>query len=88
MNNVKFSKTLNYLLKTHDMSQQTLADMLGTTQATISRWAKGVVEPDFENLLLISIIFDETIDFLLGKEDLSENQIAEIKKSLYSKIKN
>ena len=85
MNILKFSKNLNDLLKTHKMSQQTLADMLGTTQATINRWVKGINQPSYEDLLLISIIFNETVDFLLGKEDLSESQIENIRNSLLSK---
>ena len=82
---LKFSNNLNELLKMHNMSQQALANILGTTQSTISRWAKGITQPTYEDLLLISIIFNESIDFLLGKEDLSENQIAEIRNSLLSK---
>ena len=86
MKELKFSKNLNDLLKTHNMSQQTLANMLGTTQATVNRWVKGINQPTYEDLLLISIVFDETIDFLLGKEDLSEDQIENIKNTLFSKI--
>ncbi|MDE7209808.1 MAG: helix-turn-helix domain-containing protein, partial [Clostridia bacterium] len=74
-------------LQAYQMSQQKLADMLGTTQATVNRWVKGTNKPNYEDLLLISIIFNETIDFLLGKEDLSEKQIEDIKRSLLSKIK-
>ena len=88
MKELKFSKNLNDLLKTHKMSQQYLADMLGTSQATVNRWVKGINQPTYEDLFLISIIFNETIDFLLGKEDLSEKQIEDIKNTLYSKIKN
>ena len=87
MKELKFSTNLNDLLKTHNMSQQTLANMLGVNQSTVNRWVNGTFQPTYEDLLLISIIFDETIDYLLGKEDLSEKQIAEIKNSLTSKIK-
>ncbi len=85
MNILKFPENLNDLLKTHNMSQQALADMLGTTQSTISRWVKGFTRPNFEDLILISIIFNESIDFLLGKEDLSESQIEDIRSILLSK---
>lgn len=85
MNILKFPQNLEYLLKSRCMSQQKLADILGTTQATINRWVKGINQPDFMDLILISIIFDETIDYLLGKEDLSYDDIAAIKNSLLSK---
>ncbi|MDE5654261.1 MAG: helix-turn-helix domain-containing protein [Clostridia bacterium] len=82
---LKFSKNLNDLLRTHNMSQQSLANMLCTSQSTISRWVKGFTQPNYEDLLLISIIFNESIDSLLGKDDLSEIQIEEIRQSLLSK---
>ena len=85
MNILNFSRNLNDLLKTHKMSQQMLANMLGTTQATVNRWVNGINQPTYEDLILISIIFNESIDFLLGKEDLSEKQIEEIRNSLFSK---
>ncbi len=85
MNILKFSINLNDLLKTHKMSQQALANMLGTTQATVNRWVKGITRPNFEDLIIISIIFNESIDFLLGKEDLSESQIEDIRNILLSK---
>ncbi len=85
MTEPKFANNLNSLMKTNNMSQQALADMLGTTQSTINRWVKGITRPNFEDLILISIIFNESIDFLLGKEDLSESQIEDIRNILLSK---
>ena len=84
---VRFSKNLNDLLKAHKISQQTFANILGTTQATVNRWIKGINRPNYEDLISISIFFNESIDSLLGKDDLSEKQIEDIKNTLLSKIK-
>lgn len=39
---LKFPENLREALAAHEMTQQDLADHIGTTQQTVSRWLKGV----------------------------------------------
>lgn len=68
-------KRLSLLRKKHDMSQSELAEKLGVTQQTISKYENGSREPDTETLKLLSSIFDVSIDYLLGNTDKKELEI-------------
>ena len=63
---MKFSKNLKTELSLRGMTQENLANALGTTQATVSRWIKGVNQPDFETLFSICRILEVTPNDLLG----------------------
>ena len=54
----------NYRRK-NDMTQEALADRLGVTYQTISRWENGTTYPDLELLPAISEVFAVTVDELL-----------------------
>ena len=71
MANLKFSKNLRDALKFNKKTQQQLADYLGTSQATISRWLSGENEPDFDALIEICIYLDETPNDLLGFDEIN-----------------
>ncbi|MDE5549211.1 MAG: helix-turn-helix domain-containing protein, partial [Clostridia bacterium] len=77
---LKFSKNLREALKNNKKTQQELADYLGTTQATISRWLKGENEPDLATLLKICLYLNETPNEILGYDDISDKIIASYKK--------
>ncbi len=66
---MQFPDNLRRAMLENNISQAKLAEKLNTTQATISRWVKGVNEPDLESLFLICKILDRTPDELLGFED-------------------
>lgn len=51
------------------LSQTELANLLNTTQDTISLWERLKSNPDVEQLKHLAIIFDVTADYLLGLED-------------------
>ena len=61
------------------MTQQNLADLIGTTQATINRWLKGINEPDLTTLLEICLYLDETPNELLGYDDISDETFSKYK---------
>ena len=69
---LKFSENLQTALAEHEMTQQELANLVGTTQATVNRWLKGVNEPDLTTLLEICLYLDETPNAILGYDDISE----------------
>ncbi|MDE6551255.1 MAG: helix-turn-helix domain-containing protein [Clostridia bacterium] len=73
---LKFPENLQNLLAEHEMTQQELANLLGTTQATVNRWLKGINEPDLSMLLEICLYLDETPNALLGYDDITEKQFS------------
>lgn len=67
----KFGEKLNYYLTLKDWSQQRLADNLGTTQQSVSRWVNGQTEPELDDILLICYLLDEDPNEFLGFNDIS-----------------
>lgn len=54
------------LRKSRGMSQEALAERLGVSRQTVSRWETGSAAPDAENLLGLSRLFGVSADELLG----------------------
>ena len=52
-----------------DLTQDELAERLGTTYQSVSRWENGTTYPDMELLPELAAIFGITVDSLLGYED-------------------
>ncbi len=69
MKDLNFANNLKAILEATNKTQQELADYLGTTQQTISRWIYGINEPDFATLFKICEFFNETPNTILGFED-------------------
>lgn len=69
MKELKFANNLKTALSMNNKTQKELADFLGTTQQTVSRWIAGINEPDLETLLKICEFINETPNSLLGLED-------------------
>lgn len=66
---MRFSSVLKELMKANGYTQTALAVKLGTTQATINRWLKGINQPDFETLFVLCKLLDSTPNELLGWEE-------------------
>lgn len=57
------------LRKTHQYTQQDLADLLGVSKSTYIKYERGERKPKYETLFKLSNIFGVSIDYLLGKEE-------------------
>lgn len=67
--------------KGRKISQQEIADIIGTKRSTVSMWELGASDPDTETLAKIADYFGVTTDYLLGREDsTSASQDEENKK--------
>jgi repressor LexA len=60
---------IRQLRQNKGLTQQKLAEMLNTTNATISNYETGASTPDYETLQKIADIFNVTTDYLLGRTD-------------------
>ncbi len=53
------------LRKERGLSQEALAEKVGTTRQVISKWENNQGFPETEKLLLLSNVFEVSVDFLL-----------------------
>ena len=70
-----FKDNLQQLRKIHDMSQEELADRIGVSRQTLSKYETGESLPDIEKCKLIADCFGVTIDDLLNYESGSEESL-------------
>ena len=66
--NLNFAENLKQLRKAKEITQEKLADFLGVTGQTISRWELGICYPDLELLPSIANYFGASIDMLLSND--------------------
>lgn len=69
-----FNKKLIELRKNLKLSQYELAERLGFSRGKLANYEQGTRQPDFETLEKIADFFDVTIDYLLGRDEISSNQ--------------
>ncbi|MGN0347246.1 MAG: helix-turn-helix domain-containing protein [Lachnospiraceae bacterium] len=68
---MSFADNLIELRKYHDYSQEELAEMIGVSRQTLSKYETGESLPDIEKCKLLADIFSVTMDDLISyqKED-------------------
>ncbi|MFI3227666.1 MAG: helix-turn-helix transcriptional regulator [Clostridia bacterium] len=66
-----FSEKLYKLRKENGLSQEELAEKLNTTRQAVSKWENNQGYPETEKLLMMSNIFNVSVDYLL--KDSNEN---------------
>ena len=65
---------IKYLRKEKDITQEELADILGVSYQSVSRWETGVCYPDMELIPVIAEFFGVTSDTLLGVDENIERK--------------
>ena len=70
--NLKLGENIRTLRLQHKLTQEQLADRLGVSYQSISRWENGVTYPDIEYLPAIARQFAVTTDYLLGQDDIEK----------------
>ena len=68
---MKFSEKLIQLRHRSGLSQEQLADRLGVTRQSVSKWESGVAMPELAKLIALSEFFRVTVDYLV-KDYLEE----------------
>lgn len=78
MDQIQIGQFLKQLRKDKSMTQEQLADVLGVSNRSVSRWENGNTMPDFDLLIEMTKIFDTDIaEILNGKrseETMHEKQ--------------
>ncbi|MBQ2999284.1 MAG: helix-turn-helix transcriptional regulator [Clostridia bacterium] len=62
--------------KKNNLTQEELADRLGVTYQSVSRWENGATYPDLELLPAISELLSVTVDELLGMPQIEKEKRA------------
>lgn len=85
MNNLNIAGNIARLRQDRKLTQAELADFLGVTKGSVSKWENGQSMPDILILPQLAAYFNVTIDELIGYEpQLSQEQIKIIYKELCS----
>lgn len=71
---MNFSEKLFELRKKERLSQEELAEKVGVSRQTISKWEMGQSAPEMEKLITLSKIFNLSMDELVGNEVLEEKE--------------
>lgn len=83
MNGIKLSENINRLRREKKLTQEEVANFLGVTKASVSKWENGQSMPDILLLPQLAAFFNVSIDELIGYEPmLSTEQIKKIYEAL------
>ncbi len=63
---MEFGKRFKFLRLQNGYTQKQVADFLGIKQSNVSDWENNVSRPEYENLIALSKLYDETLESMLG----------------------
>jgi len=79
MDGCKFAENIFRLRRERKLTQEKLADFIGVTKASVSKWETGQSMPDVILLPQLAAFFDVTVDELIGYQpQLSKGQILKL----------
>ena len=67
---MKYIKRIRDLREDHDMTQQAVAEVLGTSQTMYARYERGANELPLHHLLTLCRLYGVSADYILGLSDL------------------
>ena len=83
---MNLSDRLQALRKSHGLSQEQLAEKLDVSRQAISKWESGQANPDINNLLKLSSIYEVSTDYLLSGRE-ADSQIIYNDRVIYKEKK-
>lgn len=63
-----FARRLKQLRETHNLTTRALGEIVGTSNATISRYETGKRDPDLIIVSKLAKYFDVTVEYLTGED--------------------
>ena len=66
---MEFKDIIKEFLLDKNLSQESFAKSIGTTQGTISKWISGAQEPRYSQLRAICKVYDIPAEVLLGLKE-------------------
>ena len=82
---MSFSENLYNLRKKEGLSQEEFAEKIDVSRQTISKWEIGQTTPEMDKLIMISKLFNVSIDELTENAVINENnnEPSSIKRNSY-----
>lgn len=80
-----FGEKLSVLRKEKNYTQEQLADILGVSRQSISKWESDIAYPETDKLIAMGKLFECSMDYLL-KEEVTEKGTIEAYKYKVQKI--
>ena len=65
---MKYIKIIRDLREDHDLTQQQIADILGTSQTMYARYERGANELPIHHLLTLCDYYEVSADYILGRK--------------------
>ena len=66
---------LSKLRKEYNYTQEQLADILGVSRQSISKWESDIAYPETEKLIELGKLFDCSMDYLLKDDIIDKNSV-------------
>lgn len=63
---MEYQKTIRDLREDHDLTQEQVAKILGTSQTMYARYERGASELPIRHLIKLSELYKVTTDYILG----------------------
>lgn len=73
-----FSDKLKELRRENKLSQEALAEKLGVSRQTVSKWENGEALPDTYNVVVLSNLFNISLDSLLKDKEIGNPSVSPI----------
>lgn len=80
-----FGEKLSKLRKEYNYTQEQLADILGVSRQSISKWESDIAYPETDKLIKLGELFECSMDYLLKAEITEKSSSTE---GILEKIKN
>ncbi len=79
-----FGQKLKQLRTDRKLTQSELAEKLNLSKANISKYESDDIEPNLQTLTVISTLFNVSIDFLLGNNEIKNSELLTIDEEFQS----
>lgn len=66
---MKYIKIIRDLREDHDLTQQQIADLLGTSQTMYARYERGANEIPVRHIITLARFYNVTCDYILGESN-------------------
>lgn len=83
--NMNLADNLKKIRKEHHLSQEQLAEQLGVSRQSVSKWESNLAYPEMDKVLQLCKLFDLNMDELLNQDikEVSDNKQAKINMNKY-----
>ncbi len=84
--NIKLADRLVSLRKENKLSQEALAEKLGLSRQSISKWERAEASPDTDNLIALADLYGMSLDELLGNEPVKAEKTEKVTEKKENKL--